>query len=45
MKDLQFLQGLRTNPTPVMEFWKMKNDDIPASPGVYILLSKPSINF
>lgn len=45
MKNLQFLQGLRTNPIPVREFWKMKNDDIPGSPGVYILLSKPSINF
>ena len=45
IKDLQFLQGLRTNPIPVRDFWKLKTDDVPASPGVYILLAKPSIRF
>ena len=45
MKDLKFLQDLWTSPIPLRDYWKMKNDDIPASPGVYILLSTPSIRF
>jgi hypothetical protein len=43
MSKLTFLDDLET--TPIKDFWKMKEKDVPSSPGVYILLSKPTISF
>lgn len=43
MKRLHFLNGLETS--PIKDYWKMEDEDIPQTPGVYILLSKPSISF
>lgn len=45
MKDLRFLKDFGTIAVLVRDYWKMKNHDIPSSPGVYILIAKPDISF
>jgi len=43
MALFKFLNGLKTS--PVSNFWKLKEHHIPSSPGVYLLVAKPSVHF
>lgn len=45
MTGLYLLHGLKIAPAPIRDYWEMKEENIPPSPGVYILLSKPTISF
>jgi hypothetical protein len=43
MALFKFLNGLKTS--PVSNFWKLKEHHVPSSPGVYLLVAKPSVHF
>ena len=43
MALFKFLSGLAVSPTA--DFWRLENRDIPASPGVYLLLAKSNVHF
>jgi hypothetical protein len=43
MAHFSFLDELE--PTPLVDFWRMDEHPVPASPGVYFLVAKPSVRF
>jgi hypothetical protein len=43
MALFQFLDGLKVS--RMADFWSLEGPDIPASPGVYLLVAKPSVHF
>ena len=43
MALFKFLRGLQVS--RMANFWQLKNHDIPALPGVYLLVAKPSVHF
>jgi hypothetical protein len=47
MDPLQFLRSLnlKRKPSAVSNFWKCDEHDIPASPGVYLLIAKSDVQF
>ncbi len=43
MRLFQFLNGLKFS--HLEDFWQLKDHDIPPTPGVYLLVAKPSVYF
>lgn len=45
MPHLKFITKYRNRFSPISNFWYLAKHDIPESPGVYMLVAKPSVRF
>jgi hypothetical protein len=43
MATFKFLEDIDTS--PLSDFWRLHQHDIPASPGVYFLIARPGVRF